>query len=132
MEIVKKKRKLTTKEKFESFDLYLDALTTSHQVKYLKESKPLSHSVANPSQKDDSLLPFHDALRKCHDKHKSLGPLLEGLTGLQLAMQGVLEAIIYLDRLVYALEAKFCSTAELVNIFDAKISPRCFALVLYK
>ncbi|KAA0202121.1 hypothetical protein HAZT_HAZT010932 [Hyalella azteca] len=72
------------------------------------------------------------ALRECYSRHQHLGPLLEAVTGLQLAMQGVLEALVLLDRVLYALESKFCSSVQLIKVFDAAVSPRCAALVLYK
>ncbi|KAF2348087.1 Methyltransferase domain [Trinorchestia longiramus] len=81
---------------------------------------------------DASLSRLVPALRQCYSQNKHLGPLLEAITGLQLAMQGVLESFVLLDRVLYALESKFCSSVQLTKVFDAAVSPRCAALVLYK
>jgi len=105
---------------FKSFDTYLESITSSYQAEYKNTSK------------SKSLIHIHEQLKKCHSEHEHFGKVLEGLTALQLAMQGVLEAIILLDRAVFAMETKFCSSVEISNIFDAYVSPRCFALILYK
>lgn len=85
-----------------------------------------------PATTTTSLSSLFPALKDCYEQHRHLGSLLEAITGLQLAMQGVLEAMVLLDRVLYALESKFCSSVRLIKVFDAALSPRCVAMVLYK
>ena len=73
-----------------------------------------------------------ESLKTCYAENSKLGGLLEAISGLQLALQGVLEAMILIDRLVYALESNMCSRVQLIRVFDAVISPRCVAMILYK
>lgn len=104
--------------------------TTYCQESTASSSKPYSPSASQ--QQPCSMHCLAPALRACHDQHLHLAPLLEAVTGLQLAMQGVLEALVLLDRVLYALESQFCSSVQLVKVFDAALSPRCVAMVLYK
>nr|XP_045621595.1 uncharacterized protein LOC123772453 [Procambarus clarkii] len=68
------------------------------------------------------------ALEQCYEDYHHLFPLIEPLTGLQLALQSVLEALVHVDRLVYLKESGFANV-WMEEVFDAEMSPRNIALV---
>lgn len=68
------------------------------------------------------------AIENCYEDYKYLFPLIEPLTGLQLALQPVMEALVLVDRLVYLKECGF-TRVWLEKVFDVEVSPRNVALI---
>ncbi|XP_066968542.1 probable methyltransferase-like protein 25 isoform X2 [Macrobrachium rosenbergii] len=71
---------------------------------------------------------IRDGLEACFTEYKGMFYLTEPLTGLQLALQPVLEALVLLDRVTYLKEAKF-EKVWLEEVFDVALSPRNVALI---
>ena len=71
---------------------------------------------------------IRDGLIKCYGDYVDLFDLIEPLTGLQLALQPVTEALVLLDRLAYLKERHF-DKVWLKEVFDVAISPRNVALI---
>ncbi|XP_042219144.1 uncharacterized protein LOC121864197 isoform X1 [Homarus americanus] len=67
-------------------------------------------------------------LQKCYEDYQHLFPLIEPLTGLQLALQPVMEALVFVDRVAYLKECGF-TNVWLEKVFDVEVSPRNVALV---
>nr|XP_053646653.1 uncharacterized protein LOC128698471 isoform X1 [Cherax quadricarinatus] len=72
-----------------------------------------------------------NALEKCYEEFQHLFPLIEPITGLQLALQPVMEALVYVDRLVYLKESGY-TNVWLEKVFDAEVSPRSVALIVVR
>ncbi|KAG0725077.1 Protein RRNAD1 [Chionoecetes opilio] len=72
--------------------------------------------------------PISATLDSCHEKYQHYFPLIEPLTGLQLALQPVIEVMVQVDRLTYLKECGF-SKVWLEKVFDVEISPRNVALL---
>ncbi|KAK8723914.1 hypothetical protein OTU49_011601 [Cherax quadricarinatus] len=72
-----------------------------------------------------------NALDKCYEEFQHLFPLIEPITGLQLALQPVMEALVYVDRLVYLKESGY-TNVWLEKVFDAEVSPRSVALIVVR
>lgn len=68
------------------------------------------------------------ALDSCYEIYKHYFPMIEPLTGLQLALQPVIEMMIQVDRLTYLKECGF-SRVWLEKVFDPAVSPRNTALL---
>ncbi|XP_064115991.1 uncharacterized protein LOC135221910 isoform X2 [Macrobrachium nipponense] len=71
---------------------------------------------------------IRNGLEACFTEYKGMFYLIEPLTGLQLALQPVLEALVLLDRVTYLKEAKF-EKVWLEEVFDVAVSPRNVALI---
>ncbi|XP_068244005.1 probable methyltransferase-like protein 25 isoform X2 [Palaemon carinicauda] len=71
---------------------------------------------------------IRDRLKTCFSEYEDMFYLIEPLTGLQLALQPVLEALILLDRVAYLKEANF-DKVWLEEVFDVAVSPRNVALI---
>lgn len=67
-------------------------------------------------------------LDSCYENYKHYFPLIEPLTGLQLALQPVIEVMVQVDRLTYLKECGF-SEVWLEKVFDGEVSPRNIALL---
>lgn len=67
-------------------------------------------------------------MEKDYEMHKHLFPLIEPLTGLQLALQPVIEGLVLLDRVTFLRECGF-TQVWLEKVFKDELSPRNVALV---
>ncbi|KAK7074841.1 hypothetical protein SK128_000269 [Halocaridina rubra] len=87
----------------------------------------------NPTRSEYSVLCEHITLglHSLQVKYSHLFPLIEGFSGLQLALQPVLEALVLIDRVAYLKELGFHKVG-LERVFDEKVSPRSVALIAIK
>lgn len=94
--------------------------------------EPVPNSDSTVNMNEDEILERNThisaTLDTCFENHKHYFPLIEPLTGLQLALQPVIEVMVQMDRLIYLKECGF-SKVWLEKVFDAEVSPRNIALL---
>ncbi|CAH1252241.1 RRNAD1 [Branchiostoma lanceolatum] len=114
--IQKLKRKVTRKDAFQSFPVYLDAVF----------GRMTLHSDETVRTEED-WKKYHDALQHSHDQWEEFFPYIEIITALQVLLQPVLETLVTVDRCLYLQEQGL--KTEVVPIFDDRISPRNLAII---
>lgn len=120
----KLKRKCANKSKYEDFNEYVDTILLNHEI-------TIDPSSANDTRQNPSQEEIISGLQLSYERHKLLFPLVEPLTGLQLALQPVLEALVLLDRVLWLREFNI-NKVWLQPLFDPQLSPRCVALCAVK
>ncbi|XP_047487493.1 probable methyltransferase-like protein 25 [Penaeus chinensis] len=136
---VKRLRRHTRKSSFDTFEEYINTITTNYKFVPADSSSSVDDSEENCSrqEKQDITVDFKqtstrehisEELTECYKRFEHLFPLIEPLTGLQLALQPVMEALILIDRVSFLKEAGFYNVS-LEKVFDVAISPRNVALV---
>ncbi|XP_042865756.1 uncharacterized protein LOC122249169 isoform X2 [Penaeus japonicus] len=135
---VKRLRRHARKSSFDNFEEYINAITMNY--KFVPANSSISvedHENSLPQEKEDCTGEFMQGstkenitkeLTECYKRFEHLFPLIEPLTGLQLALQPVMEALILIDRVSFLKEAGFHNIL-LEKVFDVAISPRNVALV---
>eukprot|EP00058_Branchiostoma_floridae_P019992 XP_002605482.1 hypothetical protein BRAFLDRAFT_92900 [Branchiostoma floridae] len=114
--IQKLKRKVTRKDAFQSFPVYLAAVfgrLTLHSDEVV--------------QTEEDWKKYHDALQQSHDQWEEYFPYIEVITALQVLLQPVLETLVTVDRCLYLHEQGL--KTEVVPIFDDSISPRNLVII---
>ncbi|KAK8404277.1 hypothetical protein O3P69_007534 [Scylla paramamosain] len=132
----KLRRRCVRKSGFEDFSEYKRNIFDNYEFQKTgsdgtpMESVPNSESTLNMNE--DKILERNThisaTLDTCFENHKHYFPLIEPLTGLQLALQPVIEILVQMDRLIYLKECGF-SRVWLEKVFDAEVSPRNIALL---
>lgn len=120
----KLKRKCANKSKYNNFNEYVDSILLNHEI-------TIDPSNTNEGRKNPSREEIISGLEFSYESQKLLFPLVEPLTGLQLALQPVLEALVLLDRVMWLRESNI-SKVWLQPLFDPELSPRCVALCAVK
>ncbi|CAL4195698.1 unnamed protein product [Meganyctiphanes norvegica] len=120
----KLKRKCANKSKYDGFDEYVETILLNHEI-------TMDHSSPNKTMQNPSHEEIISGLHSRFECHKSLFPLVEPITGLQLALQQVLESLVLLDRVLWLRESQV-NKVWLQPIFDPQLSPRCVALCAVK
>ncbi len=77
------------------------------------------------------IVSHQDKLMEVYRCNEHLSPAMETLIVLQTLLQPVAEALILVDRVIF-LREKGISGASLQQVFDDRISPRCFVLMANK
>ncbi|KAG5893233.1 hypothetical protein JTB14_013395 [Gonioctena quinquepunctata] len=101
----------------EDFENYLINLKSTHQLE-----------GDHYKNVDDEA--FQQKMREKWKEHKSDCYLVEILTGLQAAIQGICENVVLLDRVEFLKEKGFHCRVEKVT--NDQVSPRCHALIAVK
>ncbi|XP_066270916.1 methyltransferase-like protein 25B [Branchiostoma lanceolatum] len=114
--IQKLKRKVTRKDAFQSFPMYLEAVF----------GRLTLHSDETVQTEED-WKKYHDALQQSHDQWEGFFPYIEVITALQVLLQPVLETLVSVDRCLYLQEQGL--KTKVVPIFDDRISPRNLAII---
>ncbi|XP_027234538.2 methyltransferase-like protein 25B isoform X1 [Penaeus vannamei] len=136
---VKRLRRHARKSSFDNFEEYINTIITNYKFVPADSSISVDDHEENILRQEtqDSTVEFNqmstrehisEELAECYKRFEHLFPLIEPLTGLQLALQPVMEALILIDRVSFIKEAGFCNVS-LEKVFDVTISPRNVALV---
>ena len=139
----KLRRRCVRKSGFEDFTEYKKNIFENYEFQNIvSDETPIE---SNPDTESDTTLNRNDdddeeeevlkkktrisaTLDSCYEKYKRYFYLIEPLTGLQLALQPVIEVMVQMDRLIYLKECGF-SKVWLEKVFDAEVSPRNIALL---
>lgn len=135
----KLRRRCVRKSSFKDFSEYKKDIFENYEfykINHGGEIPPSSGSVPSADHAENSDEPrtetanahFSTALDSCYENYKHYFPLIEPLTGLQLALQPVIEMMVQVDRLTYLKECGF-SKVWLEKLFDPEVSPRNIALL---
>jgi hypothetical protein len=87
--------------------------------------------VAKTTENHCEHSPVLSKLSELWNQHKAYCHLVEIVTGLQMAVQGVAESFILADRAAY-LQEHAVPSVDVVKVMNDCVSPRCLALVARK
>lgn len=132
----KLRRRCVRKSGFEDFNEYKKNIFDNYEFQRIGSDgapmEPVPNSDSTVNMNEDEILERNThisaTLDTCFENHKHYFPLIEPLTGLQLALQPVIEVMVQMDRLIYLKECGF-SKVWLEKVFDAEVSPRNIALL---
>ncbi|KAK4314769.1 hypothetical protein Pmani_013970 [Petrolisthes manimaculis] len=108
----------TIKEHYEFVDTPQSDTVQNSESGFENSEELISKALSN----------LENVMEKDYERHKHLFPLIEPFTGLQLALQPVIEGLVLLDRVTFLRECGF-TNVWLEKVFKDELSPRNVALV---
>lgn len=123
------RRRCVRKSHFVDLSDYVKNVKEHYEFAVSAHITPQSDTFENSKELvSTSLNSLENVMEKEYEKHKHLFPLIEPLTGLQLALQPVIEGLVLLDRVTFLRECGF-TQVWLEKVFKDELSPRNIALV---